>query len=36
MASKKVIVPLIGTNVQKGVNYVKDADGKLSRKKIVL
>jgi hypothetical protein len=28
MASKKVIVPLIGTNVKKGVNYVKDADGK--------
>jgi hypothetical protein len=28
MASKKVIVPLVGTNVKKGVNYVKDADGK--------
>jgi hypothetical protein len=27
MASKKVIVPLVGTNVKKGVNYVKDADG---------
>jgi len=29
MASKKVVVPLKGTNVKKGVNYVKDADGNL-------
>jgi hypothetical protein len=27
MASKKVVVPLVGTNVKKGVNYVKDAEG---------
>jgi hypothetical protein len=29
MASKKVVVPVKGTNVKKDVNYVKDADGKL-------
>jgi len=29
MASKKVVVPLKGTWVKKGVNYVKTADGKV-------
>jgi hypothetical protein len=28
MSSKKVMVPLTGTNVKKGVNYVKGPDGR--------
>src|SRR5262245_20127001 len=30
MASNKVIVPLKGTNVKKGVNYIKTPDGNLA------
>lgn len=29
MASKKVKVPLVGTNVMKGVNYIKTPDGEV-------
>jgi hypothetical protein len=30
MASKKVVVPLKGTNVKKGINYIKTPDGNLA------